>query len=102
MKKLICLDDLERRCGYSSTTRNGEANNNGYGCTHRGNKETPGECHSYSCPVAVEADYEEILEIDPELAKEYENEQQEHGWIESDWMVVWRPYYIKKIFGEVT
>jgi hypothetical protein len=104
MKKLIHLDDLTGRCGYFATTRyrDGTAKNNGYGCTHLGNTEEPGKCFSWCCPVAVNVDYEELQELDPELAKEYENEQKRYGFIECEWMVVDRPYYLKKIFGEAT
>lgn len=102
MKKLIHLDDLIKRCGYFGETkyRNGHLKNNGYGCKHRGNKDEPGKCFAWDCPVAINADYEDLLELDPELAKEYKEEQKEHGFIESEWMVVWRPYYILKIFDE--
>jgi hypothetical protein len=101
VKKLIHLDDLTQRCGYFAVTKNrdGSWKNNGYGCTHRGNKESPGACYSCSCPVACNADYENLRELDPELAKEYEEEQKEHGFIESQWMIVYRKYYLKKIFG---
>jgi hypothetical protein len=104
MKILIDLDSLIKRCGYFATTkyRDGSWKNNGYGCTHRGNKSEPGKCYSFCCPVAVEVDYEEMLEIDPELAVEYEVEQKEHGYIESEWMVVWKPMYLKRYFKEVT
>jgi len=102
MKKLIDLDELTKVCGYFGDThyRNGRLKNNGYGCKHRGKKDEPGKCYSFDCPVAVEVDYEEMLELDPELAKEYEDEQKEHGWIESEWMVVWKKMYIKRIFGD--
>lgn len=102
MKKLIHLDDLVRRCGYFANTRDrtGRVKNNGYGCTHRGNKEEPGECHSYCCPVACETNYKDMAELDPDLAEEYKEEQEKHGSIQCQWMVVWRPMYLKKIFGE--
>ena len=101
MKILIHLDDLVRRCGYFGTTRRGEENNNGYGCTHRGNKDYPGECHGFCCPIAVDASYNDLLELDPELAKEYEyqleHKDPEEDGLDSDWMVVWRPMYIKRM-----
>jgi len=101
-KKLIYLDDLTRRCGYFATTkyRDGSWKNNGYGCTHRGNKDEPGKCFSFCCPVAVNADYEDLLELDPELAKEYEETQKQYDFIETEWMVVWRPLYLKRYFKE--
>ena len=109
MSRLIYLDDLVKRCGYSGTTKNrdGSEKNNGYGCTHRGNKDYPGECHGFCCPVAVEASYNELLELDQDLAKEYEYKTHEYCFdpdvsLDNEWMVVWRKYYIKKIFGEVS
>jgi len=102
MSILIHLDDLVKCCGYFATTkyRDGTWKNNGYGCTHRGKKGEPGKCFSFDCPVAVNADYEDMLKHDPELAKQYEAEQEENGEIESSWMLVHRPCYLKKIFPE--
>ena len=109
IKKLIRLDDLTGCCGYFATTRyrDGSVKNNGYGCTHRGNKDEPGKCSGFDCPVAVEASYNELLELDPDLAKEYEYKTKEYCFdpdagLDNEWMVVWRPYYIKKIFKEDT
>jgi hypothetical protein len=85
MRKLIAIDDLARKCGYTCDSEN----NNGYGCNHPESEE--GECHTFSCPIAVEASYNDLLELDPELAKEYEyqleyRDPEEEG-LDSDWMV---------------
>jgi len=93
--KLIYLDDLIKRCGYFNANTQ---LNNGYGCKHRGNKDEPGKCFSFCCPVAVNADYEDLLKLDPELAKEYEESEKECGFIECDWMVVYKAMYLKRCF----
>jgi len=105
-KKIIHLDDLVRRCGYFATTkyRDGSWKNNGYGCTHRGNKDEPGKCFSFCCPVAYEASYNDLLELDSYLAKEYEYQLEykdpEEESLDSEWMVVWKPLYLKRYFKE--
>jgi len=82
--ELIDLDDLTRICGYFDSDSDA---NNGYGCIHPENiKDNEGECHSYSCPVAVEAEYEDMLELDPKLAEQYQQDYEKHGFIKSDWM----------------
>jgi hypothetical protein len=85
MKKLISLDDLANKCGYFCDCES----NNGYGCNNKGNEEK--ECHSYCCPIATDASYNDLLELDSELAKEYEyqleyKDPEEEG-LDSDWMV---------------
>lgn len=85
MRKLITIDDLAETCGYACDCEN----NNGYGCNHPESKEN--ECHTFSCPIASEASYNDLLELDPELAKEYEyqlefKDPEEEG-LDSDWMV---------------
>lgn len=83
MAELIQINALANKCGYFFC---GEQNN-GYCCKHPENTEAPGCCYTWACPVAYEAGYEDILELDPDLAKEYEEEQQKNGFIESDWMI---------------
>jgi hypothetical protein len=82
--ELIPINELANKCGYFEC---GELNN-GYGCTHPENTEAPGCCHTFACPLAVEADYEDMVELDPELAKEYEEQYQRWGFIDTDWMRV--------------
>ena len=85
MRELIAIDDLTRKCGYACDSEC----NNGYGCDHPNSEEN--ECHGFSCPIAVEASYNDLLELDPELAKEYEyqleyKDPEEEG-LDSDWVV---------------
>jgi hypothetical protein len=92
--ELITINDLARKCGYF----NGETVvNNGYGCDNPSQEETDfddeankdqGKCYSWGCPLAYEADYEDIKRLDPDLAKEYAEQQQKYGFIESDWVVM--------------
>ncbi len=85
MEKLIDIDDLRMECGYACDCEE----NNGYGCNHLESEE--GECHRYSCPIASEASYNDLLRLDPELAKEYEYELEhkdpEDEGLDSNWMV---------------
>lgn len=93
MKTLITINALARKCGYF----NPEASvNNGYGCDHPDQEETDfddelqreqGKCYGHSCPIAYEADYEDMQKLDPDLADEYKNDVLPDGTIESDWMV---------------
>ena len=66
MRKLITIDDLMRICGYDCDSEE----NNGYGCNHPNNEEPT--CHRYSCPIATDASYNDLLALNPDLAKEYE------------------------------
>ena len=85
MRKLISTYDLTQTCGYACDCEN----NNGYGCSHPDSEE--GECHGFCCPIATDASYNDLLELDPELAKEYEyrlaDTDPEESGLESDWMV---------------
>src|SRR5690554_6333294 len=79
--RLIHADDLIKECGYFFC---GEENN-GYCCSHPENEEAPGCCYTWACPIAVEADIQDMRELDPGLAKEYEKEGKE-GW-KGEWTV---------------
>lgn len=85
MRKLISIDNLMKTCGYACDCEN----NNGYGCNHVKSEEN--ECHTFSCPIAAESSYNELLELDPELAKEYEYQLKykdpEHEGLDSGWMI---------------
>lgn len=85
MRKLIAIDDLMRICGYACDCET----NNGYGCDHLENEEQ--ECHTYECPIAIPASYNDLLELYPDLAKEYEYQlaykYPEEESLDSDWMV---------------
>jgi hypothetical protein len=92
-KQLITINALARRCGYFNSDTNV---NNGYGCDHPNQEQTDldengeeqGKCYSFSCPIAYEADYEDLQKLDPDLAEEYKDDKLPDGTIESDW-VVW-------------
>jgi hypothetical protein len=85
LRKLITIDDLMRTCGYACDSEE----NNGYGCSHKDSEDNT--CHTFNCPIAVDASYNDLLELDPELAKEYEyqlkNKDPEEEGLDSDWMV---------------
>jgi len=83
MRELKSMYELMQTCGYACDCDD----NNGYGCSHPDSEE--GECHTYSCPIATDASYNDMLELDPELAKEYEcqlGDPEEEG-LDSEWMV---------------
>jgi len=85
MNKIIAIDDLIRKCGHFCSIEE----NNGYGCSHPESEE--GKCYTFSCPIAVSASYNDLLELEPELAKEYEYQLEyknpEEESLDSDWMV---------------
>jgi len=83
VEKLISINILANKCGFFECGKL----NNGYGCTNPENTEAPGCCHTFACPVAYEAGYDDMLRLDPDLAEEYRDEHERNGFIESDWMV---------------
>jgi hypothetical protein len=93
MRRLIMIDELTSICGYY----NGSVSvNNGYGCDHPECEDTEfddeagkeqGRCFTFSCPIAWQADLEDLQELDPGLAEEYKNDALPDGTIDSDWMV---------------
>lgn len=89
MAGLVQINSVAYRCGYfyNAYLEKDVTLNNGYNCSHPENTEAPDCCHTFACPVAREAGYEDMLELDPDLAGEYKDEHQRNGFIESDWMV---------------
>jgi len=85
VRKLITIDDLMKICGYACDCEE----NNGYGCNHPECEEQ--ECHIYGCPIATDASYNDLFELNPDLAKEYEYQlaykDPEEESLDSDWMV---------------
>lgn len=81
-KQLITIFEIMKNCGHCEDV------DMVYTCSHPENTEEPGRCFTWACPVAYEATYEDMLELDPDLAEEYREEQERNGFIESDWMVV--------------
>ena len=89
-RRLITIDDLARRCGFFCSTED----NNGYGCYHQHANE--GLCLRRSCPIAYPASYNDMVELDPDLAEEYAYQvkegKDEDESLDSDWMVQHRSY----------
>jgi hypothetical protein len=93
MRQLITIDDLTGICGYF----NGAVSvNNGYGCNHPDQEETDidretgkeqGKCYCHSCPIAYQADYEDMQNLDAELAEEYKNDIDMCNNLDTEWMV---------------
>lgn len=70
------IDLVAQICGHFCDCET----NNGYGCDHPENKDTPGECHRCSCPVAsYDSDKDEMVVYDPQLIEEIK-----HGATECD------------------
>lgn len=80
MLKIIHIDELVCKCGHFNSETNV---NNGYGCNHPEQEEKEkdwdgniqGKCYSFSCPLASEADLEDMKKYDKDLYKEYKNEE---------------------------
>lgn len=92
MKQLIIINRLARICGYA----NHETDvNNGYGCNHIDcrdvvideNGKEQGRCYTFSCPIAHEADLEDLRNLDHDLYQEHKGDALPDGTIEDDWMV---------------
>jgi len=57
----IDIDELAENCGHFTNCET----NNGYGCDHPQNTETPGECHRIGCPLAwYDSDKDEMVLFD--------------------------------------
>jgi len=87
IERLITIDDLACRCGYYRQIEEGD----GYGCFHPlgDDHDNEGHCRTYGCPVAIEADIEDLKRLDNYLYEEYKGDARDDGGIESDWMK-WR------------
>jgi len=93
-KKIIHIDEMISVCGYftSDTTVN-----NGYGCVHpdqeskgidfRTNK-IHGKCYAFSCPLAHEADLQDMKELDNDLYEEWKKEEYDPTEMGGDYLVV--------------
>ena len=90
---LIQIDDLMYECSYSYQD---DANiNSGYNCKHPDqeeleiiNNEKIGKCYSWSCPLAPQADLQDMKELDQDLYNEYKESADDQGSIDSDWVVL--------------
>ena len=67
--RLIDINVLAEECGlFFIADING-----GYGCRSRSkNKQMPGACYAFDCPLAVEADEQDIIEVAGDEAEYYE------------------------------
>ncbi len=90
--KLLQLDSVSDECGFFCDT---DGLNNGYGCSFPDDwegyeKQEPGCCFGFDCPVANEADLDDLKKFDSDLYHEYKDAK--YGPIEcgSDWMVMYR------------
>lgn len=79
--KILHIDELTDICGYFTTET---TVNNCYGCTHPDQEETDidfrtgkehGKCYSWACPLANEADLEDMKQLDPQLYNEWKGEE---------------------------
>lgn len=93
MEELIQINDLCCQCGFFYNDKSWI--NNGYNCNHpdcderedddKGN--SIGRCHTWSCPIATEADLHDLKRLDESLYQEYKDSADKEGHIDSDWMV---------------
>ena len=82
--ELVHIDNFINDCGFFTSNTD---ENNGYGCTFNPNrKEEPGCCFTFDCPVAREADLEDLKELDKSLYEQYKDDA--NHVIGSGWMVV--------------
>lgn len=57
--KIVTIDALAARCG------NFEDRNGGYECRHPNNDQYPGECYSFSCPLANRCELQDVKKYAP-------------------------------------
>lgn len=90
---LTTIDDLSTECGLFHTGPN--VKNGGYGCASRSkDKQEPGCCFAFDCPLAHQADLEDLKKHDDVLYEQYKDEP---GADEScgDWVVQYRKCAVK-------
>lgn len=93
-KQLLHIDALASVCEMFVS---GSKKNGGYGCKSKSkDKQMPGCCYAFDCPLAYEADIEDLKDFDPILYDQYKND--EYGI--HDWVVQYREL-IKKSTGKV-
>ncbi len=90
---LIQIDNLMAECVYSYQDDSGI--NSGYNCNHLDQEEFEtinnkkiGKCYSWSCPLAPQADLQDMKELDQDLYEEYKESADDQGSIDSDWVVL--------------
>ncbi len=90
--KIVDINELASICGYFNPA---VSVNNGYGCDHpeQSQKEyddetgkMQGKCYSWSCPIASQAMYEDLLKYDKDLVIGYTEDNYDPD--EEEWMMV--------------
>jgi len=85
---LIDIDNLSGECGLFCTGDN--IPNGGYGCASKfKNKQEPGCCNSWDCPLAYNATIDDLKKHDSILYEQYKDDPWAHEDC-GDWMVKYR------------
>ena len=85
---MVHIDNLMQDCGLF----NGNTDlNNGYGCKSKSkDKQEPGACFAFDCPLAWEADLEDMKKYDQHLYDEYKEETYDPIDVGAGWVVQFR------------
>ena len=95
MTKIIHIDEMVEICGFFTTDIEV---NNGYGCKHPEQEETDidhctwkehGKCYSWSCPLANEADLEDMKEYDMKLYEDWKDERADPTEMGGQYLVIY-------------
>lgn len=92
--RIIGLEEMTAICGFFTTDT---TVNNAYGCKHPEQEETDedfrtgkehGKCYSFCCPLAYEANLEDMKELDKELYDDWKDEEYDPSEMGGEYMVV--------------
>jgi len=91
-KILTDINTLFQECGLSEWK---SRINNGYGCKSKNeDKQEPGKCYAWDCPLAYQANLKDLKEMDTHLYNEFKDTVNEANLdqndIDSDWIVQYR------------
>lgn len=79
------LETIDELTGYCGLFVPGSPNNGGYGCKSKSKrKQLRGCCYSFDCPLATEADLEDLKELNPILYDQYKDDDGDiecGGWV---------------------
>ena len=85
---LIPIETLIKGCGLFNEDID---SNDGAGCLSKSkNKQHPGRCSTFDCPLAYEANLEDMKEYDKDLYEEYKQEEFDPIEMGAGWMVQYR------------
>ena len=93
-RKIIHIDEMVEKCGFFTSNTNV---NNSYGCKHPDQEEIDedyetkkphGKCYAWSCPLANEADLEDMKELDKDLYNEWKDEKYDPTEMGGNYLVV--------------